>query len=89
MITTEVTLNNKLGLHARASAKFVNTAAQHQGSITVIRGSKRVNGKSIMGVMSLGAQCGETLILEASGQDAEAMTQTLITLINNKFGEAE
>jgi phosphocarrier protein HPr len=89
MIITEVTLKNRLGLHARASAKFVNTAAQHQGNISIIRGSKKVNGKSIMGVMSLGATCGETLTLEIEGTDAEAMTNALINLIDNRFGEAE
>ena len=89
MITIEVTLKNKLGLHARASAKFVNTAIKHVGSIFIIKDNKKINGKSIMAVMSLGAACGETLTLELDGPDEQSLLTNIVNLIDGKFGEAE
>jgi len=87
MITTQIKITNKLGLHARASAKFVATAARFQSQIHVSKGSQTVNGKSIMGVMMLAANKGTELKLEIGGPDEEAMNEALVQLINNHFGE--
>jgi phosphocarrier protein HPr len=89
MIKTDIILINKLGLHARASAKFVSTASRFQSHLDVIKNSQTVNGKSIMGVMMLAASHGNTLTLQIDGPDEEAMEQALLTLINNRFGEPE
>ncbi len=89
MITIKITIINKLGLHARASAKFVSTAARFQSQIHVTKETKTINGKSIMGVMLLAANKGSELTLEMDGPDEEAMETALINLINNRFDEAE
>ena len=89
MIKTDIILINKLGLHARASAKFVSTASRFQSHLDVIKNSQTVNGKSIMGVMMLAASHGNTLTLQIDGPDEVEMEQALLTLINNRFGEAE
>lgn len=89
MIKTKITIINRLGLHARASAKFVSTAAKYQSYIDVTKGSQTVNGKSIMGVMMLAANKGTELILEIDGPDEAAMNTALVDLINNFFGEGE
>lgn len=89
MIKTEIKIINRLGLHARASAKFVATAARYQSHIEVTKGSQTVNGKSIMGVMMLAANQGSELILEIEGPDEEAMNKALVDLIENFFGEGE
>lgn len=89
MITTKITIINKLGLHARASAKFVSTAAKFQSQIDVTKDSQTVNGKSIMGVMMLAANKGSELTLEIDGPDETAMNEALVQLINNFFGEGE
>lgn len=89
MISTKITIINKLGLHARASAKFVSTAARYQSQIDVKKESQTVNGKSIMGVMMLAAKKGSELLLEINGPDEEEMEKALVDLINNRFGEAE
>jgi len=89
VINTEVVLANKLGLHARASAKLVSTALRFQSQLTLGKNEKRINGKSIMAVMTLGARQGDTLYLEIDGPDAEAMNTALLKLIENKFGEHE
>ncbi|RUR08566.1 HPr family phosphocarrier protein [Legionella sp. km772] len=89
MIKTKIKIINRLGLHARASAKFVSTAARYQSHIEVTKGSQTVNGKSIMGVMMLAANQGSELILEIEGPDEAAMNQALVELIENFFGEGE
>lgn len=89
MIKTKITIINKLGLHARASAKFVSTAARYQSQMNVIKDKQTVNGKSIMGVMMLAAKKGSELLLEIEGPDEAEMEKALVTLINNRFGEAE
>lgn len=89
MIKTTVLIINKLGLHARASAKFVSTAMRFQSHIDVSYQSKNVNGKSIMGVMMLAASQGSELTLTIDGPDEIEMQDALITLINHRFGEAE
>lgn len=89
MIKLNVLIINKLGLHARASAKFVSTAARFQSHIDVTKDKHTINGKSIMGVMMLAASQGTELNLEINGPDETEMAQALVDLINNRFGEAE
>ncbi|MFN7096835.1 MAG: HPr family phosphocarrier protein [Gammaproteobacteria bacterium] len=84
-----VTIINKLGLHARASAKLVNTAARFSSHIDIKRGAKTVNGKSIMGVMMLAASKGTELELHIEGEDEKDAMQALRDLIANRFGEDE
>ena len=89
MINTQITIINKLGLHARASAKFVSTANKFQSRIDVTKGTQTINGKSIMGVMMLAANQGSELLLAIDGPDEESMTDAIVTLINSRFHEAE
>ncbi len=89
LIKSNVCIVNKLGLHARASAKFVSTAARYMSRIDVHHGKKVVNGKSIMGVMALAATKGSTLELHIDGPDAEDMNTHLLALIADRFGEDE
>lgn len=89
MHTQTVTIINKLGLHARASGQFVQTAARYQSDIWVSKGGKRINGKSIMGLMMLAAAKGSTVTLETDGADETAAMQALAGLINDRFGEGE
>ena len=87
MAERSVQIINKNGLHARPAAEIVKTAAKFQSEITLIRDGTEVNGKSIMGVMMLAAECGATLLLRAEGDDADAALDALDMLIKNKFGE--
>lgn len=89
MIEIKVTIINKLGLHARASAKFVSTAARFQSRLDVTKDSKTINGKSIMGVMMLAANKGSDLTMQFDGPDESDMLTAMVNLINNRFGEAE
>lgn len=89
MILTQISLINKLGLHARASAKFVSTAGRFQSEITVTKESQIINGKSIMAIMTLGAKQGTELTLKIEGPDEVEMELALVSLINNRFGESE
>ena len=89
MIKTTVSIINKLGLHARASAKFVSTAARFQSHLDVSKKTQTVNGKSIMGVMMLAASQGSELVLHIEGPDEIEMEKALVDLINNRFGEEE
>lgn len=86
---TELTISNKLGLHARASAKFVSLASTYPCEVWVERDSKRVNGKSIMGIMMLAAAKGTALRLETVGTQEDACAEALRTLVENRFGEDE
>lgn len=89
MQTQTLTITNKLGLHARASGKFVQTASQFQSEIWVTRNGKRINGKSIMGLMMLAAAQGSQIQIEADGADEAQAVQALTALINDYFGEGE
>jgi phosphocarrier protein HPr len=89
MITTTVQIINKLGLHARASAKFVSLALRFQSELNLTKDGQTVNGKSIMAVMMLAANKGSRLTLEIEGPDETAMETALIELINARFGEEE
>ena len=89
MISQDVEIINKLGLHARASTKLTQTASQFASEIWISRNGRRVNAKSIMGVMMLAAAKGSTINLEASGEDEHAAISALTALINDYFGEGE
>jgi phosphocarrier protein HPr len=85
----QIEIVNKLGLHARASAKLTQTAAQFQSNVFIAKGGKRVNAKSIMGVMMLAAGKGSRVELEVDGADEAEALAALTALINDKFGEGE
>ena len=85
----DVEIINKLGLHARASAKFTQLAGTFGSEVWLERNGRRVNGKSIMGVMMLAAGKGTVVTLEADGDDADAAMTALVALINDYFGEGE
>ncbi|CAN5360261.1 HPr family phosphocarrier protein [soil metagenome] len=87
MAERSVQILNKNGLHARPAAEIVKISAKFESEVIIIRDGTEVNGKSIMGVMMLAAECGSTLILRAEGSDAEAALDALALLILNKFGE--
>ncbi len=89
MIKTPVIISNKLGLHARASAKLSKLAGGFKSEVFLARDGRRVNAKSIMGVMMLAAGMGSQLDLEADGADEEAATAALVGLIDDKFGEGQ
>ena len=89
MLQQEVEIINRLGLHARASAKLTQTASQYASEVWVSRNGRRVNGKSIMGVMMLAAGVGSEVVLETEGDRAQEAFDALKTLINDRFGEGE
>jgi phosphocarrier protein HPr len=89
MIKRAITITNKLGLHARASAKLTQTASRFQSGVFLARNGRRVNAKSIMGVMMLAAGLGSTLELETDGPDEEVALAAIEALFNDKFGEGE
>ena len=89
MIKTTVTISNKLGLHARASAKLTKLASGFPCHVHMSRNDRRVNAKSIMGVMMLAAGLGASVELECEGEREEDAMKALIALINDKFGEGE
>jgi phosphocarrier protein len=89
MPTLQITIINKLGLHARAAAKFVKTASAYESSVILRRGEREVNGKSILGVMMLAASRGTEVEIDAEGTDADAALEALRTLITGRFGEPE
>ena len=89
MITTTVTISNKLGLHARASAKLTKLAGSFACEVWITRGERRVNAKSIMGVMMLAAGIGTEISIETDGADEQKAMEALLALINEKFGEGE
>jgi len=89
MIKQNITIINKLGLHARAASKLVNCASQFESEVFIGRDGNRVNAKSIMGVMMLAASKGVELELEIDGNDEQICQQALVELIGNRFGESE
>ncbi|MEY4729141.1 MAG: hypothetical protein RL020_299 [Pseudomonadota bacterium] len=89
MLKQEIEIINKLGLHARASAKITQLAAQYKCHINLIRNARKVNAKSIMGVMMLAASKGSKIEIETDGEDEQAAIDALRKLINDKFGEGE
>ena len=89
MIRANVTISNKLGLHARASAKFTKLAGTFRSDVSMSRGERSVNAISIMGVMMLAAGLGSEVQIEVNGDDEQSAMDALLALINDKFGEAE
>ena len=89
MIKTTVTISNKLGLHARASAKLTKLASGFPCQVHMSRNDRRVNAKSIMGVMMLAAGIGTDVEVECDGDREEEALKALVALINDKFGEGE
>ena len=89
MIKKSITISNKLGLHARASAKLTKLAGSFQSDVFITRNDRRVNAKSIMGVMMLAAGLGSLVELETMGTDEEAAMDAILALIGDKFGEGQ
>ena len=89
MIKASVPISNKLGLHARASAKLTKLASSFRSDVFMSRNGRRVNAKSIMGVMMLAAGLGTEVEIEADGEDERAAMDALVALINDKFGEGQ
>ena len=89
MASAELTIVNKLGLHARASAKLTQVARGFRSEVWLTRNGRRVNAKSIMGVMMLAAGKGASVLVEAQGEDADAALAALRALIADRFGEEE
>jgi phosphocarrier protein HPr len=88
-VVREIEIINKKGLHARASAKFVQTAEQFDAAIIVTRGGETVGGTSIMGLMMLGAATHTTITIQATGKEAGPAVEALVALVADKFGEEE
>ena len=89
MLSQNIEIINKLGLHARAAAKLVNLASGFQATVELEKDGKRVNGKSIMSVMMLAASQGTTLKLHVEGSDEREALDEIVTLVNERFGEGE
>ena len=89
MIAKDVEIKNKLGLHARAAAKLTQLAAKFTAEVWLSRNGRRVNAKSIMGVMMLAAGKGSRIVIEADGEDAEGALAAVVRLIAERFGEQE
>jgi phosphocarrier protein HPr len=89
MIKTTTTISNKLGLHARASAKLTKLAGSYPCEVWLSRGERRVNAKSIMGVMMLAAGLGTEIVVETNGEREQEAMDALLALIADKFGEGE
>lgn len=89
VLKQEITIVNRLGLHARAAAKLVNLASRFTCDIRIQRGERVVNGKSIMGVMMLAASKGTRIELHCAGDDAQLALEHLLELINQRFGEQD
>ena len=89
MIENKALIRNKLGLHARAAVKFVNLANRYGSSVNIIKDNTEIDGKSILGILTLAATQGSTIILRVSGKDEEEAVAALAALIKDKFGEKE
>ncbi|MBL8423406.1 MAG: HPr family phosphocarrier protein [Candidatus Accumulibacter phosphatis] len=89
MVRAETPILNKLGLHARASAKLTQLASRFASEVWMEKGERRINAKSIMGVMMLAAGKGSTVVVETAGEDEQAANEAIVELIAGKFGEAE
>ena len=87
MMTRECVIRNRLGLHARAAAKFVHTAARYSSQIRVTRGGQTMDGKSIMGILLLAAGAGSTVVITADGADERDAVDALCRLVEGGFGE--
>ena len=88
MVERTVTIVNKNGVHARPAAEIVKTAGRFASDVTIVRDDLEVNGKSIMGVMMLAAECGAPITIRADGPDAQDAAEAIVKLVESKFGEA-
>ena len=89
MLKRPVVIANKLGLHARASARLTQLASRYRSEVWLTKGERRVNAKSIMGVMMLAAAKGATVLIEVEGPDEAEALEGLVELVNGRFGEGE
>ncbi len=89
MIENEAHIRNKLGFHARAAVKFVNMANRYGSSVKIIKDNTEIDGKSILGILTLAATQGSSVTLRISGKDEEEAMKALVGLIKDKFGEKE
>ena len=89
MLEKKIVIKNKLGLHARAAAKFVHLANRFSSSVKIIKDSNEIDGKSILGILTLAAIQGTMITLKVSGEDEAMALKALVCLINNKFQEKE
>lgn len=89
MIESDILIINKLGLHARAAAKMVSTASRFKSKIHLVKGERKIDAKSIMSLLMLGASQGTSLGLRVEGDDAEQAHEAIVALVNDRFGEAE
>jgi phosphotransferase system HPr (HPr) family protein len=89
MIEREIVIVNRLGLHARAAAKFVHAANNFKSKITLSRDGRQIDGKSILGILMLAAAQGTALMLRIEGTDEREACQDLVSLVENKFGEGQ
>ena len=89
MVRAEIEIANKLGLHARASAKLTQIAGSYSSEVRLEKGPRRINAKSIMGVMMLAAGKGSTIVVETDGDDEQQALEAILKLIADKFGEGE
>ncbi len=89
MIEKKIIIKNKLGLHARAAVKFVNLANRYSASVKIVKDSNEVDGKSILGILTLAASQGTPIKLVVNGRDEVQAMKALCDLINNRFGEEE
>ena len=89
MIEKKIKIKNKLGLHARAASKFVNLANRFKSKVKIIKNNDEIDGKSILGILTLAATQGTEIILKVEGEDEEKAIKALENLINNKFQEPE
>jgi phosphocarrier protein len=85
----KITIKNKLGLHARAAVKFVNLANRFGASVKIVKDGNEIDGKSILGILTLAAIQGSEIVLLVSGQDEDSALKALTDLINNRFDERE
>ncbi|MCX6559576.1 MAG: HPr family phosphocarrier protein [Candidatus Aminicenantes bacterium] len=89
MIERNVQIKNRLGLHARAAVKFVNTANRFGADIRIIKDGSEIDGKSILGILTLAATQGSSILLRLKGEDEKTALQALVELIDGRFGEKE
>lgn len=89
MQTQDIQIINRLGLHARAATKLVQTASQYSSEVHIVKDGQRVSGKSILGVMMLAAAKGSKIIIETDGEDQDQALAALVSLVNERFGEDE
>ncbi len=89
MARADIEIPNKLGLHARASAKLTQLASSYESEVWMEKGPRRINAKSIMGVMMLAAGKGSMVVVETTGSDEQEALEAILKLINDKFGEEE